>query len=163
MRPWRSRPRCWRSRPHPPAPWVPRRLGTDFVEQRRRALDVREHERHRSRRLHSHRRIIRREQLRHKPTPTCVGVAACQRRLRDPHRAPERRRCCWCLLSARARPEIVADTAHRPAAHGKCDLCQLAIPRRGGRRIGFLSTETPAQSRTRAVECSTADEPEFVA
>ena len=48
--------------------------------------------------------------------PHASGVAACQRRLRDPHRAPDRqrRRCCWCVLSARARPEIVADTANDP-------------------------------------------------
>jgi hypothetical protein len=41
-------------------------LGTELVEQRRRTLDVREHERHRSRWLQRHRRMICREQLQHK-------------------------------------------------------------------------------------------------
>ena len=48
-------------------------LGAELVEQRSRALDVREHQGHRSRRLHSHGGIIRRGQLRHKPTSTCVA------------------------------------------------------------------------------------------
>jgi hypothetical protein len=48
-------------------------LGTEIVEQRRRALDIREHERHRSRRLHHHRCMIFREQPRHKPTSTRVA------------------------------------------------------------------------------------------
>jgi hypothetical protein len=38
-------------------------------------LDVREHERHRSRRLHRHRRMIFREQLRYKPASTRAGTA----------------------------------------------------------------------------------------
>jgi hypothetical protein len=41
-------------------------LGTELVEQRRRTLDVREHERHRSRWLQRHRRMICREQVQHK-------------------------------------------------------------------------------------------------
>ena len=45
-------------------------LGTEFVEQRRRTLDVREHERHRSRWLQRHRRMICREQLQHKRSVT---------------------------------------------------------------------------------------------
>jgi hypothetical protein len=40
---------------------LPKSLGAELVEQHRRALDVREHERHRSRRLHRHRRMIRRD------------------------------------------------------------------------------------------------------
>jgi hypothetical protein len=51
-------------------------LGAELPEQRRRTLDVREHERHRSRRLHRHRRMIPGEQLPDKPTSTRVGMAA---------------------------------------------------------------------------------------
>ena len=43
-------------------------LGAELVQQRRRTLDVREHERHCSRRLQRHRRMICREQLQHKPS-----------------------------------------------------------------------------------------------
>jgi hypothetical protein len=43
-------------------------LGAEVVEQHRRTLDVREYERHRSRRLQRHGRMICREQPQHKPS-----------------------------------------------------------------------------------------------
>jgi hypothetical protein len=51
-------------------------LGAEFVEQRRRTLDVREHERHCSRRLQRHGNMIPRAQLLDKPTSARAGMAA---------------------------------------------------------------------------------------
>ena len=51
------------------------RLRAEFVEQRRRSLDVREHQRHRSRRLHRHRNMIPRARLLDKPTFAHDGMA----------------------------------------------------------------------------------------
>ncbi len=55
---------------------LPISLGAELVEQRRRTLDVREHERHRSRRLHRHRNMIAHAQLLDKPTSARAGMAA---------------------------------------------------------------------------------------